>query len=736
MQLLHRARLRDDIVRQLEQLIASGELPVVERLKEVELAQRLGVSRTPLREALLILERQGLVVSEVNKGFRVAALSEQRVRELYPIIGSLEALAVRDGGGELRGRTSELRAQNDRIAQARGKRARYTADRTFHELLWSGTRNAVLVDMLRKLWLQSQQYDGATERGLAAPEASRRDHAEIVDAIGAGKPERAARLVEAHWRHGVDIVVRWLRERAASPLVAILVAAALCATSACRATPAPAARPAPSAAVLPDQPWGYFIDEAAIATYMAELSRSHQPATVVFRDVAVVTAEATLQGQTVVVGNGVIRAIGERLAVPPGATVVDARGRFLIPGLVDMHVHTNFSDAQYLLDLVNGVTSVREMNGSASLLRQRAAARDNRLLIPNLYVTGQILASRPLGAYAIVVTTPDDARRVVREQHAAGYEAIKVHNVVAHDVYDAICAEARALGIDVVGHIPHGISVARAIACGQRTFEHFKGYIDDRTLTLTSEDYVAATRGATVWNTPTFYNYRTHLRGDEAKQLVREAPEMRYVPSRDRAAWLVVADEPVKPIQHEVLRLSKKIFTDLRAIGARFLAGTDSGGGYPYHVRGFSLHEELRVMASLGMTGRELLAAATLEPARAMRREVELGTIAPGRRADLVLLRADPIADPAALDAIEGVMVRGIWLPRAALDGILRELATRAEPRLYTRPDLDRALDTLASLQARGYVLRGHVLGWLRHYLDAAGIEHALVRDVEPRVPD
>jgi DNA-binding GntR family transcriptional regulator/imidazolonepropionase-like amidohydrolase len=731
---LVRTRLRDDIVQQLGELIASGELPVVERLKEVELARRLGVSRTPLREALLILERKGLVMSEAHKGFRITVLSEARVRELYPILGSLEALAVADGGNALRERAGELRALNDRITHVKTRRARWGADRAFHEALWSGTRNATLVEMLRTLWLQAQRYDGATERGLAAPESSHADHAQIVAAIDDGKLGRAAQYVEAHWRHGIDIVVRWLRQRTTTPGLALLVVAALAgANAACGGTQS---QPAPPQPELDDEPFGYFIDEAAIDTYVERISRAHQPSVVAFRDITIVNADASTPGQTIVVANGVVRALGTHVDIPAGATIVDGRGRFAIPGLVDMHVHTNLSDAQYLLDLANGVTSVREMNGTPSLLRQREAARTNRLLAPNLYVVGPILASRPLGSYAEVVTTPDEARRAVRAHRAAGYEAIKVHNIVAREVYDAICDEARAVGLDVVGHIPHDTTVARAVACGQRTFEHFKGYIDDRNLTLTGEDYVAATDGAEVWNTPTFYNYRTHLRDDAAKRLVREAPEMRYVPARDRAAWLALADEPVKPIQHEVLRLSKKIFADLRPIGARFLAGTDSGGGYPYHVRGFSLHEELRMMASLGMTGRELLAAATSEPARAMRKEHELGTIAVGRRADIVLLRADPIVDPAAFSAIDGVMVRGIWLSRSTIDSILAQLADFAEPPRRTQRDLDLALDTLAALQARGYILRERMLRMLRHALDVARLAHPLTRDVEPLSPD
>jgi hypothetical protein len=378
------------------------------------------------------------------------------------------------------------------------------------------------------------------------------------------------------------------------------------------------------------------------------------------------------------------------------------------------------------------------MNGSPSLLRQRSQARANELLIPNLYVAGQILASRPMSWYAHVVTSPADARAVVRAQHAAGYDFIKVHNIVQPDVYDAICAEARAVGLDVVGHIPHDITVARAIACGQRTFEHFKGYIRDQTLTLTDEDFVAATRPATVWNTPTFYNYRTHVRGDEARRLLA-LPEMRFIAPRVKQRWRALADEPPREVQQRVLPLSKQIFAALRPIGARFLAGTDSGGGYPFHVPGFSLHEELRIFRELGLSPTEVLRMATNEAAVAMRRERELGGYWPGLRADFVLLRSNPTASVDALAEIEGVMVRGIWLSRATLDGILDELARiigRSHPR--TRAELDAALATLEQLRAQGHVLREHFLGWLRFRLEAAGIPttRPLFEGIAPLTPD
>jgi DNA-binding GntR family transcriptional regulator/imidazolonepropionase-like amidohydrolase len=735
MQPVVRSRLRDDIVEQLASLIASGEIDR-DRLKEVELARQLGVSRTPLREALLILEREGLVVSEINKGFRLATLSEARVRELYPILGALEGLAVRESGERLRARAGELRAVNAALRASRTRARRHALDLRFHELLRDACPNRSLVELIRRLWLQAQRFDGAVDRGMADPVGSLRDHVAITDAIARGDASGAAARLDEHWRHGIEVVTRWLRAGSAALAAVVAIACVALGGAACQP---PRAEPA-----LSDAEWGYFVDEAAIAQLVERWSRSHQPRTTVIDHVGVVSMArpGVDADQTVVVVDGKVAAIGPAgtVAIPPGALAIDGRGKYVMPGLVDMHTHTNLSDAHYILDLASGVTSVREMNGHPFLLRQRAEARAHRLLIPNLYVAGQILASRPLSWYAHVVTTPDAARAAIRDQRAAGYEFVKVHNAVRPDVYDAICAEARAQGLDVVGHIPHDTTIARAIACGQRTFEHFKSYINDRNLTLTGEDYVAVTRGAEVWNTPTFYNYRGQLRGDEARRLVTTAPEMRYVAARERARWLALADESPQPIQQNVLPLSERIFRDLLPIGARFLAGTDSGGGYPYHVPGFSLHEELRIMARNGMPVADVLRTATVEPAIAMRREAELGTLEVGKRADLVLLARNPLDAIENVDAIDGVMVRGTWLSRAALDEMLAalEAIARGPARPLRRADLDRALDTLEQLRKRGYVLREHFLGWLRFRLETAhvGADRPLFAGIAPVAPD
>jgi hypothetical protein len=191
-----------------------------------------------------------------------------------------------------------------------------------------------------------------------------------------------------------------------------------------------------------------------------------------------------------------------------------------------------------------------------------------------------------------------------------------------------------------------------------------------------------------------------------------------------------------------VLALEEKVFRDLLPLHARFLAGTDSGGGYPYYVRGFSLHEELERMERLGLPPYETLRTATVEPARAMRREAELGTIAVGRRADFVLLAADPLKTVANTEweHVEGVVVRGTRLPRTLLAGLLGEIAAvygRPRGSSPSRAEVAAAVQTFVRLRAERWTLRTHTLRKLRARMQKAGLplDEVTFRGIEATSP-
>lgn len=478
--------------------------------------------------------------------------------------------------------------------------------------------------------------------------------------------------------------------------------------------------------------WSFFFEEYRIQALLQKLSREYKPARFAITDVDVLTMkeEAVLRHRTVLVEDSRILAVGdaESTPVPEGFTEIRGTVMILMPGLVDMHVHNLVSSSQHLLNLANGVTTVRDMDGFSWLLKQREQAKNNRLLAPNLYVAGQILNASPMDWYAMVIKTAEEGREAVRQQKKDGYDFIKVHNNMPLEIYSAILDEAAKQKIDVVGHIPHQVSLSQAVQKGQHTLEHFKGYILDSTLTLTNENYVEITKNSEAWNCPTLYAYREHVRGEEAKKLLA-SKEMRYASWRDREDWLALSNEAPDARQQNILPMSKKIMHDLIPVTDRFIAGTDSGGGYPFMVPGFSLLVELRMLNESGLTPYQTLQAATIHAAQAMGRESEFGTIEPGKRADLVLLKENPLEDLSTLNSPEGVAVRGIWLGRKDLDSILREIETiyNPDPKLQNLNPPDREairqlVTNMQALAAEGFVFRGHDLDELGELLEHEGI--------------
>lgn len=331
-----------------------------------------------------------------------------------------------------------------------------------------------------------------------------------------------------------------------------------------------------------------------------------------------------------------------------------------------MHVHTQ-SLAEQVLRLAVGETSIRDMDGSPWMLELRRAIGSRRLLAPTQYLAGTIITPSPLGGYSVVVNTKDEARATVRKEAACGYDFIKVHNILQQPLFDAVANEAQLAGMDLVGHIPHDISIDHALHIGHmRTVEHLKGFLTDQTLTVSSEDYAKAVAGVQYWQPPTLYTYLNYLHGGAARaELAR--PEMQYISAARRASWLAYANTASPRDDH------------LRDLLTRWLAGSDAAQ-YHYNIAGYALLGELRLMRQFGIPPAAVLRAATSEPATAMRRD-DFGQVRHGLRADLVLLDSDPTQDLDAYYHNQGVVVRGRWLDRTALDAALARLAQiEAEP--------------------------------------------------------
>lgn len=435
-----------------------------------------------------------------------------------------------------------------------------------------------------------------------------------------------------------------------------------------------------------------------------------------------------IPGSTIIVRGGKIAQAGPDVKVPAGMDVIDAGGAFAVPGLADMHVHQLTTAAHHLLHLTQGVTTVRDMSGFPWMLEWRRQAESGEMLFPRMLVAGHILNGAPMGMYATVLRSVAEARAEVQRQKALGYDYIKVHNAVPAILYDAIAAEARAQGLWLVGHVPHDITVAHAIRNGHRTMEHLKGYLNDRTLEISQEDWAQATKGADIWNVPTLSATRQFLRGDAAKKIL-ESEQPLYLSPFDREQWKQAANAPVRPVHAAQAAKMREIVRRLLPVHDRFVAGTDSGGGYVFALSGFALHDELESLREAGLTNAQALRAATVRAAEAADRKGLFGEIREGASADLLLVGGSPLENLSALRSPRGVMARGRWLGEKDLENLRSRLrgifaqkpAYAGNAALLTATVAEKLAARAEGARRRGYVFPHHHLEEWAEALDKLG---------------
>ncbi len=413
-------------------------------------------------------------------------------------------------------------------------------------------------------------------------------------------------------------------------------------------------------------------------------------------DVIPMRAERVLRGQTVIVEGGTITEIGPAGAVkvPAGAAVIPGGGRYLIPGLTDAHVHL-FSRPELALYLANGVTTVFNLNGRPAHLVWRDETRNGKTIGPAIYNAGPTFMSRH---------SPDEAVRLVDEHAAAGYDAVKIYNQVGREELGPLTVEAKKKNLLLVGHVARepgfeatlraGVSIAHAEELVYTFFNpkddgEFASIVFDESR-IPAAARLAAAAGVCV--IPTISTFRDIVRQATDLEAYLRNPELAYLAPRLRAGLQPGVNryhDRYSPEDLEQLRralpFQRKLVKTLAAAGVPLLAGTDATSIGP--VAGFSIHEELAELVASGLTPFQALATATINPARYLRRAKEHGTVEVGKRADLVLLSADPLADIRNTRKIAGVMRDGVWLDAAALRTMIE-----AVPAAY-----DRELETLVA---------------------------------------
>lgn len=432
----------------------------------------------------------------------------------------------------------------------------------------------------------------------------------------------------------------------------------------------------------------------------AQLAGSTLPAigTYAFVDVAVVPmdAERVLEDHTVVVVDDRITRVGPagEVEVPNGATRIDGRGLYLMPGLAEMHAHIPGSNAPaaYLentlfLYLANGITTIRGMLGEPAHLELRERAERNEIVSPRIYTSGPSLNGNS-------VSSPEQARTMVREQAAAGYDFLKLHPGLTRAEFDAIDGAADEADIDFAGHVSQDVALARTLEARQATIDHLDGYVEAMAgpgapssqffglnlVALADLEQLPvlarATARAGVWNVPTQVLFPDFFGDPEA---LSQRPEVRYVPPQMAAGWAgAVRQQQTNPLFSRengirFLEIRREILKALHDAGAGLLLGSDAP--QVFNVPGFSMHEELEEYVRAGLSPYEALRTGTVNIAAFYGRESERGTVAEGKVADLVLLRGNPLDDVAHVRDPAGVMYRGQWLPAEEIDARLEAIA-------------------------------------------------------------
>jgi imidazolonepropionase-like amidohydrolase len=415
------------------------------------------------------------------------------------------------------------------------------------------------------------------------------------------------------------------------------------------------------------------------------------PETFAFVDVTVVPMdrERVLEGHTVVVRDGRIVAVGPAgtVDVPADAVRIEGRGRWLVPGLAEMHGHlpgpqwpAGLAERVLLLYAANGVTTVRGMLGHPDQLTLRDRIARGDLVGPRLFV-----GSPAMGGNG--VTTPEQARRLVQEYAEAGYDHLKVHEGLSRPVFDAIAEAAGRAGLPFAGHVSDAVGVWNALGAGQSTIDHLDGMVEATEGGRRTAELVEAVKRAGAGVVPTQVLWETFSLARPPEELLAERPESRYLPAQMVRGWIEaqreLRAEVTDPAEGPALvEARRRLLGALSSGGARVLLGTDSP--QLFSVPGFSIHREMRAMVEAGLTPWQVLAAGTRDVAVHLDLADESGTIAVGKRADLLLLEADPLADVGNVARRAGVMLNGRWLDAAELD---RRLADVADAYAADRPE-------------------------------------------------
>jgi imidazolonepropionase-like amidohydrolase len=396
------------------------------------------------------------------------------------------------------------------------------------------------------------------------------------------------------------------------------------------------------------------------------------------------TGAAPVADAAVMIHNGRIVAAGPRakVKIPKGANVVDAKGRFILPGLWDMHAH--FEQVEWgPIYLAAGVTTVRDCGNEFEFITAvRDAVAQGRGLGPRILAAGIVDGTGPLALSVQRVDTPEQAKQWVDRYHAAGFQQMKIYSSVKLEELKAVADEAHKLGMTVTGHVPEGLNAFQTIAAGEDQINHIQ-YIDDIMHAPFPADMNRMDRFKAIAS--------LDLNSPEAKKAIAFLKDHHTVVDPTMALFEFFTANTSKPpasfepgvnkIAPELAEqltdvgpptersvIGEKVFAkEIEIIGALHRAGIPIVAGTDQTVPGYSLHREIELYVQAGFTPMEAIQAATIVPARAMGLEKETGTIKKGKRADLILINGDPLADIHNTRNVESVITNGVMYDTAPL---------------------------------------------------------------------
>lgn len=428
---------------------------------------------------------------------------------------------------------------------------------------------------------------------------------------------------------------------------------------------------------------------------------------------------------TVVLTGGRVATLGKtgRVRVPGDAQVIDATGKFLIPGFWDMHFHVHEVERTFPLFIANGVTGVRNMGGDfQKLFEWRAAVASGRLLGPRIVTCGPVIdGPRPANPdHALTVGTAVEARQAVLFLKQSGAEFLKVYDDVSREAYFALAEQAKKQGLPFVGHVPRSVTMREVSAAGQKSVEHLGTFLEgsssvetelrnwpsppvkdgdfsiipariaargNRTLETYSvqraEELLSQLVKHRTWQVPTLLAKWVNTNVDDLS--AADDPHYRYIPAPAREGWTPQKNFFFRYRTREFITYQKRLFEkEMQIVGAMYragvpiMAGTDGG---PYTVPGFGIHRELALLVEAGLTPMDALRAATINPAKFLGEADTLGTVEPGKTANLVVLEANPLDNIGNTERIDAVVVNGRYFPKSALRMMLANVEKTASLR-------------------------------------------------------